>query len=336
MPTIGITMGCPAGIGPEIILRYLAQNDPSPGLVPIIIGDLGVLEKCSRELGIPVQFSPWQPGEDLPSESIALLESSLLNIAEHSWGHPDTATANAMAGYIVEAVDLISKGIIDGMTTCPISKDSLQLSGYNFPGHTEMLVDLTGADNYTMMMAGSTLKVTLATIHCSLRDVPELLDSGKIGDLIRLTHHSLVVDFGQDSPRIALAGLNPHCGEGGMFGDEESSIILPALEDVRQDGIEVFGPYPPDTVFFKAAEGQFDCVICMYHDQGLIPFKLLHFQDGVNVTLGLPVVRTSVDHGTAYDIAGQGKADQQSLAAAVAMAADISNNRKIYRNTLNS
>jgi 4-hydroxythreonine-4-phosphate dehydrogenase len=179
-----------------------------------------------------------------------------------------------------------------------------------------------------MMMAGDSLKVTLATIHCSLASVPKRLSVAGIRRLIGITHKALQVDFAVPNPRIAVAGLNPHSSEEGLFGNEETELIVPAIQDARTAGVNVEGPFPPDTVFFKASRGEFDAVVCMYHDQGLIPFKLLHFKDGVNVTLGLPIVRTSVDHGTAYDIAGTGQADCSSLAAAVAMAATISTNRK--------
>jgi 4-hydroxythreonine-4-phosphate dehydrogenase len=213
--------------------------------------------------------------------------------------------------------------------TCPISKASLNQAGYSFPGHTEMLAALTGSTRYVMMMAGSRLRVTLATIHCPLSSVPLSLKRTDLADLIRLTHAALCGDFGIAVPRIAVAALNPHAGESGLFGREEETIIRPAIEDMQAQGVEVQGPFPPDTIFHKAAEGHYDVVICMYHDQGLIPFKLLHFKDGVNVTLGLPIVRTSVDHGTAYDIAGKGVADPASLAAAVEMADLIATNRKV-------
>ncbi|NNK94277.1 MAG: 4-hydroxythreonine-4-phosphate dehydrogenase PdxA, partial [Desulfobacterales bacterium] len=215
-----------------------------------------------------------------------------------------------------------------GIATCPISKTALNNAGYNFPGHTELLADRTGSKQVAMMMAGSQLRVTLATIHCSLAEIPSLLSKKKIVDLITLTNASLHDDFNLLNPRIAVAGLNPHGGEDCLFGSEEQKIIAPAVRIAADSGIDVNGPYSPDTVFNKAVSGSFDAVICMYHDQGLIPFKLLHFSDGVNVTLGLPIVRTSVDHGTAYDIAGKGIADCRSLSAAITMASLISSNRR--------
>jgi len=297
----------------------------------VVLGDRFILAKCAAELGIAANFSSWQPGQPVSPHTIPVLELSTIAPESHSWGEPTRATADAMAQYIIRAVQLIDEGHLTAMVTCPISKIALQKAGHNFPGHTEMLVALTGAKRYTMMMAGTSLKVTLATIHCSLASVPESISTASIAELIRITHQAMQIDFGVKEPRIAVAGLNPHSGEDGLFGHEERDIITPAIELAASEKIRVTGPYPPDTVFFKAAAGNYDAVVCMYHDQGLIPFKLLHFQDGVNVTLGLPIVRTSVDHGTAYDIAGKGCADATSLASAVTMAATISRNRKLFQ-----
>jgi len=331
MTVIGITMGCPAGIGPEIILRYFAARNQPDGISPVVLGDIGVLAKCAGQLGIEAKFFAWQPGQPIAGQGIPVLNLSEIPMAAHVWGGPSVATASAMAEYIISGVRLIQQGHLAAMVTCPISKSALQKAGYMYPGHTEMLVELTGAKRYTMMMAGTSLKVTLATIHCPLASVPDRLTTGAISELIEVTHEAMRVDFGVDHPRIAVAGLNPHSGEDGLFGMEEAKIIRPAIDLAFAKNIDVTGPYPPDTLFFKAAAGQFDAVVCMYHDQGLIPFKLLHFKDGVNVTLGLPIVRTSVDHGTAYDIAGKGTADATSLAAAVSMACDITNNRIKYQ-----
>jgi len=321
-------MGCPAGIGPEIILRYFAGYNRSGTIAPVVLGDSGILGKCAADLGMHVDLRPWRPGEPVPGEGVPVLNLSSLDPAEHVWGQPNRATGAAMAEYILAGVRLIQEGRLEAMVTCPISKSALQLAGYRYPGHTEMLAALTNARRYTMMLAGESLRVTLATIHCSLASVPSRLTADNILELIRITREALQRDFAISQPRIAVAGLNPHSGEDGLFGKEEKEIIAPAIGQARAEGIDVTGPYPPDTVFVKASAGSFDAVVCMYHDQGLIPFKLLHFRDGVNVTLGLPIVRTSVDHGTAYDIAGKGLADASSLAAAVAMAGVISTNRQ--------
>jgi 4-hydroxythreonine-4-phosphate dehydrogenase len=190
-----------------------------------------------------------------------------------------------------------------------------------------MLANLTNASSFAMMMAGSKLRVTLVTIHCPLREVAPRLTSQAVYSMIRITHQALTTDFAIRNPRIAVAGLNPHGGENQLFGSEEQLVIGPAIDQAQTEHVDASGPYPPDTVFYKAASGTFDAVVCMYHDQGLIPFKLLHFDDGVNVTLGLPIVRTSVDHGTAYDIAGKGLASHRSLDEAIRLAASISRNR---------
>lgn len=330
MNTIGITMGCPASIGPEIILRYFQQLSSPSTHRTVIVGDKGVLRKSAGELGIDVELIDFKAEQPAPAVGIEVLNLSRLDLAAHQWGVPTDASSRAMAEYITTCVRLTQQGTFDGMVTCPISKSSLNNAGYAYPGHTEMLADLTSTERFTMMMAGNSLKVTLSTIHCALSEVPKLLTIDSVADLIAITYHALKVDFGIQAPKVAVAGLNPHSGEEGLFGQEEKEIIQPAIQKAMKSGILASGPFPPDTVFFKAASGDFDAVVCMYHDQGLIPFKLLHFEDGVNVTLGLPIVRTSVDHGTAYDIAGQGKADASSLAAAIDMAAMIAENRLVH------
>ncbi len=327
METIGITMGCPVGIGPEIILRFFASAPQSGNSRFVVLGDPGVLRRTAALLGLAVEVVDWHPGTLVPEAAVPVLPLSRLDVTGLRWGRPDDETGRAMAGYIEEAVRLVRAGDLAGMVTCPITKTALNRAGFHFPGHTEMLAHLTGSSDFWMMMAGRRLKVVLVTIHEPLARVPALLTRERVRDCILATGRSLRLDFGIPRPRIAVAGLNPHAGEEGMFGNEETSIIGPAIGDCAAAG-EVTGPWPPDTVFHRAAAGRHDAVVAMYHDQGLIPFKLLHFSDGVNVTLGLPIVRTSVDHGTAYDIAGTGKADPSSLAEACSMAALIVANRK--------
>ncbi|MDG4476999.1 4-hydroxythreonine-4-phosphate dehydrogenase PdxA [Thiovibrio frasassiensis] len=333
LPPLAITMGCPVGIGPEIILRLFAKSGFAPSLSPVVIGDGGVLRRCAAALGIDLPVVDWQPGALCRPQALNVLSLSDLGDGL-CWGKPTPETGRAMGGYIEEAVRLIRQGQLAGLVTCPISKGALKAGGYRFPGHTEMLADLCQARDFAMMMAGATLKITLVTIHQSLAEVPGAITFESVLRMISITGRALRDDFNLPHPRLAVAGLNPHAGEDGMFGDEEHRIIGPAVAAARRDGWLVEGPFPPDTVFHKAAAGRFDAVVCMYHDQGLIPFKLLHFSDGVNVTLGLPIVRTSVDHGTAYDIAGKGVADPASLAAAVFMAETIvANRRKLARAT---
>ena len=324
---LGITMGCPVGVGPEIILRFFTQAEAQRPVRAVVLGDAGVLRRCAAALAIEIRVVDWQPGAPVQPQALNVL--SLSDLGDGLvWGKPTAETGRAMGRYIEEAVRLIQQGRLAGLVTCPISKGALKAGGYRFPGHTEMLAELCQARGFAMMMAGATLKITLVSIHQPLVEVPGAITQEAVLRMIGITGQSLRDDFGVPSPRLAVAGLNPHAGEGGMFGDEEQRVIGPAVAAGREAGWQVEGPFPPDTVFNKAVAGQFDAVVCMYHDQGLIPFKLLHFSDGVNVTLGLPIVRTSVDHGTAYDIAGKGLAEPTSLAAAVAMGEVIVGNRK--------
>ncbi len=323
---LGITMGCPVGVGPEIILRFFQHQEESSSPL-VVLGDLGVLAQTAHHLGIDCQLVPWQSGQEIKAGTLPVIPVSHVPESDLIWGQPNLETAKAMVLYIERAVQMINEQQLAGMVTCPISKIALKQTGSPYPGHTEMLASLTGATEFRMMMAGDRLSVVLVTIHEPLERVSTLLSCKEILDCIAMTASSLQQDFGILSPRIAVAGLNPHAGEDGMFGSEEEKLIAPAIAKYNGQA-QVSGPWPPDTVFHKAAGGDFDAVVAMYHDQGLIPFKLLHFSDGVNVTLGLPIVRTSVDHGTAYDIAGQGVADYASLEAAVALAARIVRNRK--------
>jgi 4-hydroxythreonine-4-phosphate dehydrogenase len=233
-----------------------------------------------------------------------------------------------MIDYIVKAVNLTKDGQVSAMVTCPISKALMHKAGYLFDGHTELLAHLTNTKDYVMMLACESLRVSLATIHCALQEVPQRLNKDLIGKTIRLTYRALEDDFGIKRPYVAVAGLNPHAGEEGLFGLEDNKIIQPAVEDAKHAGFLVDGPFSADTIFYRAIRGEFDAVVAMYHDQGLIPIKLLHFSDSVNITLGLPIIRTSVDHGTAYDIAGKGVADPSSLIAAIKMAAAIAITRR--------
>jgi 4-hydroxythreonine-4-phosphate dehydrogenase len=247
-----------------------------------------------------------------------------------TFGAPTAESGEAVYRFITEAVKCVQSSEAAGLVTAPINKKALNLAGHHYPGHTELLAHLTHSDQVVMMLAGSTLRVTLVTIHEALADVPRLLSTKRILDTIRVTAAGVGRYFKAD-PRIAVLSLNPHGGEQGLFGSEEELLILPAIEDAKRLGIRAEGPFPADTLFHFAARGEFDAVVCMYHDQGLIPLKLLHFDDGVNVTLGLPIIRTSVDHGTAYDLAGTGKASAQSLVAAMIMAAEMAGKKRSGR-----
>jgi 4-hydroxythreonine-4-phosphate dehydrogenase len=322
-PIIGITMGDPAGIGPEIILLSLCKPSIYKFCRPLVIGDFNVLnaaKKCVRSrLHIEYVRDPDEGKYTIGSIDVLNLSEIVPDPA--LWSHPTVETGNAMVNYIESASDLATQGRIAAMVTCPINKMAMQIAGCRYNGHTELLAERTKSDTFAMMFAGTRLRIVLVTIHIPLKKVPSLLSTPKVLQTIKLTWQALYNRFGLKTPRIAVAGLNPHAGEGGMFGNEEKNIILPAIQNAENEGIDVKGPLPPDTVFYQAANGDYDAVVSMYHDQGLIPFKLLHFHDGVNVTLGLPIIRTSVDHGTAYDIAGTGTADPGSLIAAITMAA---------------
>ncbi len=328
-PVIGITMGDPAGIGPEIIVKAMQDNSVTSICQPIIFGDRGALEREADRLVISSTFETVTSTETFSvcPGILAILEVSRLNPSCVRYGSPTTESGKAMAAYIISAVEMANAGKIDAIVTGPISKTVLHDAGYNYPGHTEMLAALTGAKDVVMMLAGETLRVVLATIHCAYTDVPKFLTTEKILKTIIITHESLKNVLAGKKPRIAVAALNPHAGEGGLFGEEEKNLIGPAVAEACRLGIDATGPMPADTLFYYAAQGKYDVVVCMYHDQGLIPLKLLHFDTGVNVTLGLPIIRTSVDHGTAYDIAGRGIASPASLISAIKTAVQMVHGR---------
>jgi 4-hydroxythreonine-4-phosphate dehydrogenase len=261
------------------------------------------------------------------SGTIDLLHLSKLK-REVRPGNPTVEGGKAMVEYIFKAVEMVQKEDLAAMVTCPISKSLMHQAGHRYDGHTQLIAHLTKADEYVMMLAGEQLRVSLVTIHCSLKEVPDLLNKKIVYKTIAITARALRKDFGIENARLAVAALNPHAGEAGLFGLEERECIEPAIKKAREEGFHVTGPFPADTLFHKAASGSFDAVIAMYHDQGLIPLKLLHFSDAVNVTLGLPIIRTSVDHGTAYDIAGTGQADASSLKEAIKLAAKMVRNRR--------
>ena len=310
-PTIAITMGDPAGIGPEVLLKAVTAGRVKRCCNPIILGDENILNHIARKLGL---------ADHLPRLTVHNL--SALNTATIKPGRAYKRCGKAMICYIETAARMALSGAVDAMVTGPISKEAIRKGGSPFPGHTEMLASLTGTEDYAMMLGGKKLKVVLVTIHEPVRRIPTLLTKERVIKTLRVTHESFTTYFGKKHPRIAVAALNPHGGEGGLFGNEEAEVIIPAVQWARRHGIDASDPQPPDTLFYRVVKkGEFDVVVAMYHDQGLIPLKLLHFDDGVNVTLGLPIIRTSVDHGTAYDIAWQGSASPRSMIAAIEMAA---------------
>ena len=330
LPIIGITMGDPAGVGPEIIIKALAKGQDRWRYIPVVLGDIGVLRQAAKVVGWRGRFRSIEDPQEarrLPG-CIHILRPRGLTEGPFESGRQSTEGGRAAALCIEQAVALALRGEIAAVVTCPISKAMLNRAGYDFQGHTQMIADLTGCDSYVMMLAGDRLMVSLVTIHVPLSQVPKLITEGRVYKTICITHEALMRDFSLSRARIGVAALNPHGGEEGLFGKEEEKIILPAIQRAKSKGVNVEGPFPADTLFWRASEGEFDAVVAMYHDQGLAPLKLAHFYDAVNVTLGLPIVRTSPDHGTAYDLAGTGRANHTSLVNALELAVRIANNRK--------
>jgi 4-phospho-D-threonate 3-dehydrogenase / 4-phospho-D-erythronate 3-dehydrogenase len=335
-PIVAVTMGDPAGIGPEVVRKALADPRIKRACNPLVLGDWGVLGRAWRSKTSAAKLVCWQPGQAL----LPLLKShcagvvcsiSSLSARESRPGFPTQAGGHAAYRYIVVAAKLALSRVADAMATAPISKSILQDAGYNYPGHTELLADLSRTPECRMMLIGKKLRVVLVTGHVAFTQVARSLSRDGISTTLELAHRSLKEFFGIERPRIAVAALNPHGGEEGIFGDEEQEIIAPAVRAAKRRGIQVSGPFPADSLFHQAARGDYDAVVCMYHDQGLIPLKLHHFFGGVALTLGPPFIRTSVDHGTAYDIAGQGRADESSMAEAILLAARLARRSMRWR-----
>lgn len=315
-------MGDPAGIGPEIVLKSVIDPDLKEKCDIVVIGDRGFLEDQARKFGLPIAMETFdRDNPSFPPNVVAVRDLDNASEAEIAPGVESPEAGRAAAEYIMEGVDLWSSGVIDAITTAPINKASLHLGGYDFPGHTEFLADLTNTREFRMSFMSGELRVVLLSTHLSLRDAIELVKKDALVELIRFSDRELSKLLDR-KVSLAVAGLNPHASENGLFGDEEQDEIRPAIEACQMvHDIDVTGPFSPDTVFLRAYNGEFDGVIACYHDQATIAVKSLSFGKGVNVTLGLPLIRTSVDHGTAFQIAGKGEADHKSMIAAVAMAA---------------
>jgi len=332
LPIIGITMGDPTGIGPEILVKALSRKELFQSCRPIVFGDREVLLNTIKRLGLDtlVEVFEKRPEDGYLPQKIFLYPLSQLNVASLQFGKPDRKCGEAMVKYIEEAVQWVQGGKLDAITTCPINKQAINVAGYAFSGHTELLAHLVQASSVAMMFLGSKWKVVLVTTHLPLKEVSKWITSNRVLSAIRMTDEGLKKYFGITHPKIAVLGLNPHCGEEGLLGEEEKMEILPAIEVGRSIGMEVEGPFPADSFFDLSGRYTFDAVISMYHDQGLIPIKMCDFNEAVNFTLGLPFIRTSVGHGTAYDIAGRGLADPNNLLRAVSMAAKLLNLKKDY------
>lgn len=328
VPAIAVTMGDPAGIGPEVVVKALADSRVRAACRPVVFGDLAALREAARRLNLPAD---WQTARrpalrpSPPDASPAVLDlggcpPGLLFAAK-----PTREGGAASLRYIEHALAAVREGHAAALVTAPIHKQAIAMAGSPFAGHTDLLAHLLAVEHPVMMLAGGPLRVALVTHHIALADVPDALSTDAIIATARIVDASLRRFFAIAQPRLAVCGLNPHASDGSRFGTEELRLIEPAVVQLRRAAINARGPIPPDTCFHRAVHGrEFDAVICMYHDQGLIPLKLLAFDSGVNVTLGLPIIRTSVDHGTAYDIAGRGSASPNSLIAAILLAASMS------------
>ncbi len=336
IPLLGITMGDPGGIGPEICAKALCETEIYGICHPIIIGDAAVMANAVAFSGLDLTLNACRHVTDglFTPGTLDVLDLKNMPMAELRHKTVTIAQGRAAFAYIDRVIALALAGEIDGTVTGPINKAAINTAGFHYAGHTEIYGEKTGATDYAMMLVDGNFRVTHVSTHVSLRQACDRVKKQRVLKVIQLTHETLKgLDI--DTPRIAVAGLNPHCGEGGLFGDEDDAEIAPAVAAARSAGLRAEGPLPPDTVFSKMRGGMYDAVVVMYHDQGHIPAKLIGFQyddatgtwgqmAGVNVTIGLPIVRTSVDHGTAYDKAGEGRANPQSMIEAIKLAARLS------------
>ncbi|MEM4246073.1 MAG: 4-hydroxythreonine-4-phosphate dehydrogenase PdxA [Candidatus Bathyarchaeia archaeon] len=333
-PVVAVTSGDAAGIGPEITLKAILSEEVQALSRMIAVGDPRILRKAAEASGVEASIRPVGrvSSADFRPGVVNVIKVDGPDLEGLQPGAPQAASGEASYRYIEAAVGLALSNQVDAIATAPISKEALRMAGHEFPGHTELLAHLTGAERYLMMLVAGSCRVALATIHHALSEVPRILTTERVENAVTLADSAGRM-FGVERPRIGVAGLNPHAGEGGLFGDEEARIIAPAVQALQRLHIDVTGPYPPDTVFYRAfRKGEFDIVVAMYHDQGCIPFKLVGFETGVNVTIGLPIVRTSVDHGTAYDLAASkpGSADPRSMIEAVKMASTMALSRRAW------
>jgi 4-hydroxythreonine-4-phosphate dehydrogenase len=325
-PVIALTMGDPAGVGPEICLTALSDRHVSAFCTPVVFGDVTVLQKCANTLNRPLTAATLADAHAVEKVTVpSILDLNAIAPNDFVPGQVSAATGKASFEYIRRAIDAVIDGRVSAVTTAPISKEALALAGIPFPGHTEIFAERCGCARFCMMQYSPEITCTFVTVHVGYGDVPALLSVDRIVEVIHLTVDAMRQLHQKQQPQIVVCGLNPHAGEHGLFGDrEEERFIVPAIEHCRNEGILVEGPLPPDTAFLPWRRKTTDAFVCMYHDQGHIPVKALAFESAVNTTLGLPVVRTSVDHGTACDIAWQGKAMPDSLFAALKVATDLS------------
>lgn len=328
-PIVGLTMGDPAGIGPEVIVRALDDPEIYRRCRPLVIGDTATFQRAVATLGLNlVVREVADPAAGAYAfGAIDVLQATTGDLGGIVPGQVQAAAGKAAAECVIKATELAMAGKIDAVATAPLNKDALNQAGYHYPGHTEMLADLTGTADYSLALIAGQLRVIHVTTHVSMRRALDLIDRPRVLRIVRLADR-FGRTLGIAQPRIAVAGVNCHAGENGLFGSEEIEQIKPAIDEARAEGLAVTGPWPGDTIFYRASKGEFDVVVAMYHDQGHIPVKMLGFEAGVNTTAGLPIIRTSVDHGTAFDIAWQGKASAGSMREAVLLAARLARQRR--------
>jgi 4-hydroxythreonine-4-phosphate dehydrogenase len=327
LPLIAISMGDPGGIGPEVLAKALARADVHSRCRCLIVGSADVLQVVCERVGIHLEAREISNVAQIDDSPEVFIWNPFDSHGEpFKVGRVAELNGRAAACWIGAAAAMAIDSKVNAICTAPISKEAIYAAGVKFPGHTEMLADLCGGCDVRMMLTGGGLNVVLQTIHVPLADVPRLLSTRAIESSFGIIH-DWWQRYHKKSPRVAVCGLNPHAGEGGHFGTEELEIISPAVRAAQERGMQISGPYPADTVFHQAREGSFDVVLAMYHDQALIPVKTLDFHGGVNVTLGLPIIRTSPDHGTAFEIAGRGVANESSMAAAICLAAGLAERR---------
>ncbi len=322
-PLVAVTMGDPAGVGPEIIAKTFADPDFREENRALVVGDAPRLARAADLLGLDLRATVISAPEEAGFEEGTVDVVQVGELPEDlPFGELDARAGAAAFEYLERAIELASGGRVAAIATAPLNKEAMHLGGYRYPGHTEILAELTGTQDYAMMLVTPELKVIHVSTHVALREAVERATEERELAVIRLAHESLR-KLGVEHPKIAVAGLNPHAGEHGLFGNEDADRIEPAVQRAKEDGIDASGPHAPDTVMMRARRGEFDIVVVQYHDQGHIPIKLMGFDTGVNVTVGLPFFRTSVDHGTAFDIAGTGEADHRSLRAALDLAREL-------------
>ncbi|TAK25395.1 MAG: 4-hydroxythreonine-4-phosphate dehydrogenase PdxA [Chloroflexota bacterium] len=328
-PLVGITMGDAAGVGPEIIVRALNLPETYEQCRPLVIGDVGRFERTVAGMNLSLTVRRvGAPGEGLYTHgSIDVFQATDVDLSEIAYGKVDARCGAAAVHSVQRAARMALAGEIDAICTAPLNKDAMNQAGFHYPGHTEMLGELTATPNYSMMLSSGKLRVLHVSTHVALQEAIRRVTKARVLEVIRLADSAAREYLGIEAPHVAVAGVNPHAGENGLFGQEDIDEIAPAIAEAKAAGINVSGPWPGDTVFARAHQGQFDICVAMYHDQGHVAVKMLGFDGGVNTTIGLPIIRTSADHGTAFGRAGQWRASPQSQIEAIQLAAHVAQQR---------